>query len=314
MRLADLLDLGTSAEMLVEARRRVVFSNAVYLVVGGLLLAFNIIRINNLINPGTRGAQAYIPLAIVFISAICLFLNKNSFFLFAKVVFVLSWIALIIVYPVIAIGPGPTTYFMHPYFSIIFSPVVHLLFSFKNEKLFYLIFLAIFFLLAAFSLDFLLMFDRSPNPQVPLLKTITGFRINLIIFWLFLNLLMIYVLRINAKLYEELESKNELIRIQNVTLDNQSIQLSQQNKVLEEKVDERTLSLKEQNMKLREYAFMHSHILRAPITRLKGLINLLGMVKEEEEKSKIIELINKGATELENVAASMSRKLNEREE
>lgn len=297
--------------MPVELRRQVIFSNAVYWVVGGLLMISNVIRFQDFLKSHNQYITPFIPLVIVGMAGLCLLLNYGRSFLLSRVLFTLSWIVLIVLVPVIFVGPTPSTYYQHPYFGILFSPVVHLLFSYKREKLFYLFFVLVFFILALFALDFLLYFDRSVDPKVPLVSSPTGFRVNLIIFWLFLNLLMVYVLRINSRLYQELEQKSEVINKQNAILDQHKIQLGEQNKVLEEKVSARTKSLMDQNEKLKEYAFMHAHILRAPISRIRGLINLMGLTNDTEEQTHVRSLIGESMTELEDVAKSMSDKLNE---
>src|SRR5262245_45863514 len=99
MQFKDILYLGTNEDTPVEARRTVVFSNVVYLVVGGLLLLFNIIRFNNLLHPGARIIETYTPLTIVLVSVGCLAFNHARLYLFAKVLFVVTWLSLIVVLP-----------------------------------------------------------------------------------------------------------------------------------------------------------------------------------------------------------------------
>lgn len=70
------------------------------------------------------------------------------------------------------------------------------------------------------------------------------------------------------------EQKNE-IETQNAELKVQQDQLSSMNERLELLVLERTVKLNDQNAKLLEYAYVNSHLLRAPMCRIQGLRNLL---------------------------------------
>ncbi|WP_109832216.1 7TM diverse intracellular signaling domain-containing protein [Reichenbachiella versicolor] len=67
-----------------------------------------------------------------------------------------------------------------------------------------------------------------------------------------------------------------------------------------------------QNKTLAKQAFMNSHLLRAPLTRLLGLINLL---KKEgihyEEVNKITDLLDKSAIEMDNITKDISSLLEE---
>lgn len=308
------LQIGVYEGMPIEKCRHVTFSNAVYWVVAILLTAYFLMRISNFFQNGSLTIIGWIPICIVALSGICLFLNWKKQYLASRVMFMTCWILLIIVAPVVLNGPGQSTYFQHAYYSIIFSPVVHLFFSNRNERFFYFFFLLIFLCFTVFSVDFLLAFDRSANPQVPILKSTVGLRINHTIFWLFLNLLMVYVLRINDNLYAALQRRNDLIDKQNQELNLQRQKLREQNVELEKRVALRTLSLQEQNQKLTEYAFMHAHVLRAPISRIRGLINLLRHTNDSDEDLRVRNLIKKSMDELDEATRSITDKLESQDE
>jgi signal transduction histidine kinase len=307
------LQLGVYEGLPIEKRRHVIFSNAVYWVVAILLAIYFLIRISITRN-GINSFTGWIPIHITILAGISLLLNWKKQYLTSRVIFMAGWILLIVVVPVVVNGPGQSSYFQHAYFSILFSPVVHLFFSNRTERFFYFFFLMVFLGFTVFSVDFLLAFDRSPNPQVPILKSTLGMRINHVIFWLFLNLLMVYVLRINNILYAALQRRNDLIDKQNQELNEQRQKLRDQNIELEKRVALRTLSLQEQNQKLTEYAFMHAHVLRAPISRIRGLINLLRHTNDPDEDLRVRNLMEKSMHELDEATRSITDKLESQDE
>lgn len=303
------LRIGVDAEMPVDQRRRVVFSNAMYLVLGSILLLYICISLPRLIRSGMGNIVQWVPIIMLVISLVCLLLNHYKKYLLSRVVLPLGWIGLVILLPVIYVGPSKPVYFHHVYYSILFSPVVQLFFSYRKERSYFIFFFVAFFLLTVTSFDFLLAFDRSAEPQVPLVQSTFGLRMFHFMFWLFLNLVMMYVLRINEKLYQELEEKNRLIFAQNCELDAQRNRLHQSNEELEKRVAARTHDLELQNKKLTEYAFFHAHILRAPISRIRGLIQLLTLTTDAQEEKKVRGLLNESVEELENAARSINEKL-----
>ena len=83
------------------------------------------------------------------------------------------------------------------------------------------------------------------------------------------------------------------------------------NEELEQKVAERTAQLQTQNEKLVEYAFFNAHKVRGPLARILGLINLMKMEFDDEKTTKFTHMIEKSATELNDVVAEINRILDE---
>ena len=90
----------------------------------------------------------------------------------------------------------------------------------------------------------------------------------------------------------------------------QSREIALMNEVLEERVKERTEELEIQNAKLSEYAFINSHQLRGPLSRILGLINLMELDKTMEPE-KIIELLRKSGADLDTVVMKITNTLHE---
>lgn len=115
----------------------------------------------------------------------------------------------------------------------------------------------------------------------------------------------------------ELSEKNEEIEIQNDRLQQQQEEIRLINENLEERIQQRTQKLKELNRKLEKYAYINSHILRAPICRIKGLYYLLEIDPRYHTpgSDELIKHLKSAATELDKVLLQINTALerNDRE-
>jgi signal transduction histidine kinase len=103
--------------------------------------------------------------------------------------------------------------------------------------------------------------------------------------------------KINDELKEkisEISQQNELLNFQQKEIFDKSEELKLQseeikaiNESLEQRVKERTQVLEEKNKQLAEYAFINSHVLRAPVSTMMGLINLISYSTLPLEDQKI---------------------------
>lgn len=128
----------------------------------------------------------------------------------------------------------------------------------------------------------------------------------------------------NTLLHEksvEVSYQNEELKMSKDVLDHMVEQLEQQTNELittkdslEEKVDERTRDLMKlnerligQNQQLEQYAYITSHNLRAPITQIKGLINVLPDVSGFDTlTNETLQRIGESAENLEKVFGDLS--------
>lgn len=78
---------------------------------------------------------------------------------------------------------------------------------------------------------------------------------------------------------------------------------------LEERVKERTQQLEDQNQQLAEYAFINSHILRGPVCRILGLINLLSYQDNKEQQ--LVDHLKLSGEELDEVVKRINLALTE---
>jgi signal transduction histidine kinase len=109
---------------------------------------------------------------------------------------------------------------------------------------------------------------------------------------LFLAITMAYLFaRQRRKIFsvnKVLQEKNDEISTQKIAIEMQATalvklneELQELNKNLEKRITERTEQLLHQNQKLTEYTFVNAHKLRAPVSSILGLINLI----EQGDKS-----------------------------
>jgi signal transduction histidine kinase len=118
----------------------------------------------------------------------------------------------------------------------------------------------------------------------------------------------------NAELNQlrlEIEKQNELLKSQHEEIKSINEELKASNEHLEERIQQRTNDLEIRNEQLKEYAFINSHILRAPVARIIGLISLFKISKYAElQKEEIVHLARAGQ-ELDNVVGKINKALDE---
>lgn len=92
---------------------------------------------------------------------------------------------------------------------------------------------------------------------------------------------------------------------------NHSKEIETLNESLEQRVKERTEELEIQNKQLAEYAFINSHLLRGPLSRILGLINLIEH-DPDQKAEKLIELLKISSRELDHVVQKITETLQNR--
>ncbi len=110
---------------------------------------------------------------------------------------------------------------------------------------------------------------------------------------------------------QELVNANKHLQAVNEELTSTNEKVKSLNDNLEKLVAERTAKVNEQLRQLSKYAHMNSHEVRAPLARILGLIHL---IKEEEDKQEIKNLIEKltvASEDLDIIIKKMNRLLEE---
>jgi len=105
--------------------------------------------------------------------------------------------------------------------------------------------------------------------------------------------------------YELIERSDE-IQTMNEELSALNEELKTMNETLEETVKERTSELEMQNQQLTEYAFINSHLLRAPLSRILGLSNLISRETTSVQDTKLVTALLNSANELDTIVRKIS--------
>jgi signal transduction histidine kinase len=284
-----------------ELKRRKLLSNTIYWITLILLVLFLgselILDFKHAIEFTTF--DDWVPILLLLVSIASLLLNKYNYGRISRTIFLLSWITAVTVLPILLSKVSASSYLVHPILCILTSLMIHLFFSWYEDRWIYIYFLFTSFFLTTFSYYLLFNFDVSESfRELPLNKI--QFVVIYSMSWVFINLTLIYVYRINWNAYIELRQKNQIIE--------------HLNKSLETKVERRTRLLKEQNSKLMEYAFINAHVLRAPVSRILGLINLLRKPNSDTDEKEIIRLLEESSLELDKVVRNLSSTLQEARE
>lgn len=104
----------------------------------------------------------------------------------------------------------------------------------------------------------------------------------------------------------ELVDKNKEIEAMNEETHSLNEELQTLNESLEETVQERTRKLETQNKQLTEYAFINSHLLRAPLSRVLGLTQLISKEVSTTNDKKLIEALVASGNELDAIIRKIS--------
>lgn len=281
-----------------ELRRKIRLSNSIYWITLVLLTVFEVTVFFREFEKAVKydDFDRWVPLLLCIAAILGITLNRYRQWNASRIIFLSSWIILVNILPVLLSNISPSSYFVHPVLCIISSLMIHLFFSWYEDRWTYIFFLASSFLLTAFSFYFLSLndslqsYERLPLDGVPIMTIY-------LMSWVFINLTLVYVYRINWKAYVALQEKTEII--ENL------------NQSLEAKVEKRTMRLREQNSKLREFAFVNSHVLRAPVSRILGLVSLLIRSELPKEDKDVVYHLEESAKELDTVIRNLSVTLRE---
>lgn len=110
---------------------------------------------------------------------------------------------------------------------------------------------------------------------------------------------------------KEILQQQEQILQQNDKLLKYAEEINSINQSLEQRVNERTATLNEQNKQLTEYAFVNAHLLRGPLSRILGLAEVIRFTESKEELLKFVELMDISTKELDAVVHRITTILNE---
>jgi GAF domain-containing protein len=124
------------------------------------------------------------------------------------------------------------------------------------------------------------------------------------------DILTIAFKAMQAKQYiQEIESKNDKLLRQSEEIRQINGTLKSVNEHLEERVMERTKELEDQNRQLSEYAFINSHLLRAPLSSILGLIHVINASELSTKEKELITHLYESGMKLDSIIHKISEKL-----
>jgi GAF domain-containing protein len=107
--------------------------------------------------------------------------------------------------------------------------------------------------------------------------------------------------------YEKrIREMNRKVSTTNEQLLHKTEEIERANQLLEERVTERTKALTLQNKHLAEYAFINSHVLRGPVARVMGLVDVLEMETSPDSAREIMSRLRETANELDEVVKKIN--------
>jgi signal transduction histidine kinase len=112
-------------------------------------------------------------------------------------------------------------------------------------------------------------------------------------------------------LQKEIERQNIELKNKNEEINSMLTHVADANKTLEQRVKERTVALELQNEKLAEYAFINSHLLRAPLARILGLTNIISRSTINEEERELIDYLKIASHDLDDVVTKISKAIDD---
>jgi len=132
-----------------------------------------------------------------------------------------------------------------------------------------------------------------------------------ILFMLTTSTLAVFFSYTQKQIREKLYKQNlELLDLAK-EVEDRNAQLKNYNEHLEERVYERTEELEHQNKQLTEYAFINSHLLRAPLASVLGVIDLLSRTNLTHEQKEYVEHLITASTDLDDVIAKINKALHQ---
>lgn len=308
-----LLRLGVSEGMDHEFRRVTMLSNVVYLLIVGIIFIFLVVNIDRYLGPQSiSDLEHWIPFGLLSISLAGLVLNHFQQQLLSKGLFLFTWIFFTIILVPITRGTTESAFITVGLYAVVASVMVQILFSWRRERIAYITLSIATWLIILFYVDFL-EYYRVPGDHNVLYQSGFGrWRLLVILIAVFFNGALVYMLRVNNQLNHSLMQHNETIESQNQQLAAQREKLVALAMQLREKVDSTHDQLNEQSLKLTEYTYFNSHILRAPVSRIRGLIHLLSLNLDPREEVEVRDLLTKSMKELDDAIREITEKLTER--
>lgn len=147
---------------------------------------------------------------------------------------------------------------------------------------------------------------QSKEEIINLQKKVITIIIACIVIFGVLILVILRYYRLKKVLSVKLEDSYSTLREQHNSILQLNEELNTINEMLEEKVIERTKVLEERNTQLTEYAFINSHLLRAPLSQIQGLSFLLAKENLNVKDKNLLSALSKATDDLDKIIRKIS--------
>lgn len=303
--LDNVTQFGVKHEYDHEIKRRIVFSNVIFISLPVVYILFMLLDYQAFLNLFiTFKFDQYVVPIIIGICIFSLRLNYLDHTLLSRIIFIVSWPFLLHLIPIF-LQHAPTDYAIAFPMGLIFhSLIIQLMLSHSKEKLLFWIAITLNLITLTYASDILIYASLGVNGAIELL-THHYYVLDSILYWLLFNLVMFYVILVIEAYISKVGDSYTLAK-------NQKEDLRKLNLSLEEKVAQRTSELMLQNEKLINYAFFNAHELRGPFCRIKGLLYLKSLDNlTTDDLYQINKRLNLDIIELEKTIHKIQQLVNE---
>lgn len=280
--------LGIPPETEGFEKRRYVLTNWLSVALSILFVLLFILSYYQ-VSAKNRGVEHSIHLLLVAgTGIICIILNRYRFFAFSKLLLAIVPAFLLLLYPVVFLQKVTDEFFFwYPYAPIGFSVVPHVIFSFKREKLSYIVSFGLISILVLTIDQVILFFAGNSLEVVGIVKdNYLFYKVAPVAIWIFVSFAVIYLISLNRKneislqqLNKELadkatiiEEQSEEIHAQNFELKEQKEELESQNEELSQSQEELAAQNDQLNQKITELKEAQAQLIESEKMASLGLL------------------------------------------
>jgi tetratricopeptide (TPR) repeat protein len=121
--------------------------------------------------------------------------------------------------------------------------------------------------------------------------------------------IVVRILLFKRKNERKLILLNQEIEAQSEELKQANEEIQAINENLEEILEKRTTLIREQNERLKQFAFVNAHKIRGPVATMLGLINLISITSDETTKDELLKHLHTSSLKLDAVIKEVSKQL-----
>lgn len=265
-------NLGVRETTKVKAARSIRLFNRI-------LLVYLALRLVAIIYSSASGGFGMLPVVYIFLALLLLLifaLNTQGYFLLGKYLLVGSMLAA----PYLAMQdnfPLEAHFLGYYYIQVIQYTIILLLFDFYRQP-FHFVFVSFLSLANLLCSDYISLYllglplNSFDNLIFNTVKTVA------VVAWVAATLAMYLYRSIIREAYAKMRQQQKALKRQNE-------QIETMNSNLAEIVSEQNLQVKSQDERLRAYAFLNAHRLRAPLSRALSIIELFKLEELEEKQT-----------------------------